>query len=110
MKAKNLVADVQKAKLKEKKNLLSLSLPWKSYHSEELEALLEGLVTPHNLEGWNIDGYVGSKISSWMTNKIESLLPNLFHLTLSNINACDYLFIFHRFGGYLLFSFLSQDT
>nr|XP_010921564.1 putative disease resistance protein RGA1 [Elaeis guineensis] len=91
IKAKNLVADAQKAKLKDKKNLRSLTLSWKSHRSEEVEALLESLPPPQNLEVLNIDGYMGTKFSSWMTNKIESWLPNLVRLTLSNIHICDCL-------------------
>ncbi|KAG1338884.1 putative disease resistance RPP13-like protein 1 [Cocos nucifera] len=90
IKAKNLVADAQKAKLKEKKNLRSLTLSWKGYHSE-VDTLLESLLPPQNLQVLNIDGYMGTKFSSWMMNKIESWLPNLVHLTLSNVHICDCL-------------------
>jgi Leucine-rich repeat (LRR) protein len=87
--------DAMRANLRKKKKLSSLTLSWtRSCSIEELisaEAFLEVLMPPENLEVFEIDGYLGTKFSSWMMNSMELLLPNLVSISFSNIHHCSCL-------------------
>ncbi|KAL6626476.1 hypothetical protein ACP70R_030202 [Stipagrostis hirtigluma subsp. patula] len=89
---KDLTTDAKRANLRNKKRLNSLSLSWTSPCScDDLtmtETFLDVLVPPENLEVLDVDGYMGTKFPSWMMTSMESLLPNLVSISLSNIHNC----------------------
>ncbi|XVF65644.1 hypothetical protein PTKIN_Ptkin09bG0265700 [Pterospermum kingtungense] len=89
----NAVAESGSAYLKQKVNLKSLVLSWDEVNNEEddvmngkYEMVFEGLQPHPNLEKLMVEGYPGSKISSWLSS-----VTNLTQLTLRYCVKCKHL-------------------
>uniref|UniRef100_A0A0E0JGM0 NB-ARC domain-containing protein n=1 Tax=Oryza punctata TaxID=4537 RepID=A0A0E0JGM0_ORYPU len=91
----DLTTAAKRANWRNKKKLSKLTLSWTIPCSvddfENVETFLEVLVPPENLEVLEIDGYMGTRFPSWMMKSMESWLPNLVSLDLSNIPNCSCL-------------------
>lgn len=91
----DLTTAAKRANWRNKKKLSKLTLLWTIPCSvddfENVETFLEVLVPPENLEVLEIDGYMGTRFPSWMMKSMESWLPNLVSLDLSNIPNCSCL-------------------
>uniref|UniRef100_A0A0E0C086 Uncharacterized protein n=1 Tax=Oryza meridionalis TaxID=40149 RepID=A0A0E0C086_9ORYZ len=91
----DLTTAAKRANWRNKKKLSKLTLLWTIPCSaddfENVETFLEVLVPPENLEVLEIDGYMGTRFPSWMMKSMESWLPNLVSLDLSNISNCSCL-------------------
>lgn len=95
---KDLASDATRANLRNKRKLGNSALSWTSSwdiessdNPKNVETFLEVLVPPENLEVLEIDGYTGTKFPYWMMKSMESWLPNLVSLSLSNIPNCSCL-------------------
>ncbi|CAL5092545.1 unnamed protein product [Urochloa decumbens] len=85
--------DAELAKLRDNPDLRELDLFW--YCAEGIEnrrdaEVLENLVPPRTLEGFELKGYVSRNFPNWMVD-ISSYLPYLTSIGLVGLNACDSL-------------------
>jgi len=89
---KDLTNDAERANLRNKRKLGTLTVSWTSSCSSDdlknVETFLEVLLPPENLEVLEIYGYMGTKFPSWMVKSMESWLPNITSLSLGNIPNC----------------------
>ncbi|KAM6568284.1 hypothetical protein CsatB_016269 [Cannabis sativa] len=90
---KNVAVEYEKAKLKDKQYLLSLTMEWDSEAKmDETEAIvgyemsLEGLQPHQNIQKLRLTNYGGVKLSCWLSS-----LTNLVELSLNDCAKCEYL-------------------
>ncbi|KAF4356350.1 hypothetical protein G4B88_001225 [Cannabis sativa] len=90
---KNAAVEYEKAKLKDKQYLLSLTMEWDSEAKmDETEAIvgyemsLEGLQPHQNIQNLRLTNYGGVKLSCWLSS-----LTNLVELSLNDCAKCEYL-------------------
>ncbi|KAF4362745.1 hypothetical protein F8388_022402 [Cannabis sativa] len=91
--------EYEKAKLKDKQYLRSLTLEWDSEAEiDETEAIvgyemsLEGLQPHQNIQNLRLTNYGGVKLSTWLSS-----LTNLVKLTLKDCSKCEYLVPLNQF-------------
>ncbi|XP_060967531.1 putative disease resistance protein RGA3 [Cannabis sativa] len=96
---KNVAVEYEKAKLKDKQYLRSLTLEWDSEAEiDETEAIvgyemsLEGLQPHQNIQNLRLTNYGGVKLSTWLSS-----LTNLVKLTLKDCSKCEYLVPLNQF-------------
>ncbi|KAF4362744.1 hypothetical protein F8388_022401 [Cannabis sativa] len=96
---KNVAVEYEKAKLKDKQYLRSLTLEWDSEAKiDETEAIvgyemsLEGLQPHQNIQNLMLTNYGGVKLSGWLLS-----LTNLVELTLKDCAKCEYLVPLNQF-------------
>ncbi|KAK5793567.1 hypothetical protein PVK06_034718 [Gossypium arboreum] len=84
--------------LKDKLNLKSLEFKWSrwSWTRREDEMVLECLQPPPNLEILKVEGYAGTKLSSWLSSMT---MMNVTQLTLKNCTKCKHLPPLHRLSS-----------
>ncbi|XVF65648.1 hypothetical protein PTKIN_Ptkin09bG0266100 [Pterospermum kingtungense] len=97
----NAVAEPESAYLKQKVNLKTLVLRWDEVNNKEdnvinvkYEMVFDGLQPHPNLEKLVVDGYPGSKISSWLSS-----VTNLTELTIQDCVKCKYLPPLHQLSS-----------
>ncbi|KAM6568271.1 hypothetical protein CsatB_016256 [Cannabis sativa] len=96
---KNVAVEYEKAKLKDKQYLRSLTLEWDSEAKmDETEAIvgyemsIEGLQPHQNIQNLTLRNYGGVKLSSWLSS-----LTNLVELTLEGCAKFEYLVPLNQF-------------
>ncbi|KAM6568280.1 hypothetical protein CsatB_016265 [Cannabis sativa] len=96
---KNVAVEYEKAKLKDKQYLRSLTLEWDSEAKiDDTEAIvgyemsLEGLQPHQNIQNLMLTNYGGVKLSGWLSS-----LTNLVELTLKDCAKCEYLIPLNQF-------------
>ncbi|XP_060967517.1 putative disease resistance protein RGA1 [Cannabis sativa] len=96
---KNVAVEYEKAKLKDKQYLLSLTMEWDSEAKmDETEAIvgyemsLEGLQPHQNIQKLRLTNYGGVKLSSWLSS-----LTKLVKLTLKDCAKCEHLVPLNQF-------------
>ncbi|KAF4354707.1 hypothetical protein G4B88_029551 [Cannabis sativa] len=96
---KNVAVEYEKAKLKDKQYLRSLTLEWDSEAKmDETEAIsgyemsLEGLQPQQNIQNLKLRNYGGVKLSTWLSS-----LTNLVELTLKGCAKFEYLVPLNQF-------------
>ncbi|XVF37667.1 hypothetical protein REPUB_Repub20aG0029300 [Reevesia pubescens] len=112
----NAIPELGSSWLKEKLNLKSLHLRWRKWRwsreeddkddaiNVKDETVFEGLQPHPNLEKLEVDGYPGSKISSWLSS-----ITNLTELILVDCVECKHLPPLHQLSS-LKFLKLSRLT
>ncbi|KAF4362751.1 hypothetical protein F8388_022408 [Cannabis sativa] len=108
---KDVAAEYEGAKLKDKQYLRSLRLEWDSEAKiDETEAIvgyemsLEGLQPHQNIQNLRLTNYGGVKLSSWLAS-----LTNLVKLTLVNCKKCQYLVSMSQLKHLALLSLVSLE-
>ncbi|MBA0696190.1 hypothetical protein Goari_002766, partial [Gossypium aridum] len=92
------ILELESTYLKDKLNLKSLEFKWSrwSWTRREDEMVLECLQPPPNLEILKVEGYVGTKLSSWLSSMT---IMNVTQLTLKNCIKCKHLPPVHRLSS-----------
>ncbi|MFQ6667529.1 hypothetical protein Gotur_033512 [Gossypium turneri] len=92
------IPELESTYLKDKLNLKSLEFKWSKWSltRREDEMVLEYLQPPPNLEILKVEGYVGTKISSWLSSMT---IMNVTQLTLKNCIKYKHLPPLHRLSS-----------